>query len=121
MLNSFKSKAPEPDKNPAANADELIDRTVRLSQAVVEKVASGPEPTATKKSGRDSCVGADMSGGDRTFAGGSGPLEGVRSDGNFVDVFGMNVAPRLFARFTMSSVPPGPSPVTPFQSAISVR
>jgi cytoskeletal protein CcmA (bactofilin family) len=34
---------------------------VRLSQAVVEKVASGPEPTATKKSGRDSCIGADMS------------------------------------------------------------
>jgi cytoskeletal protein CcmA (bactofilin family) len=61
MLNSFKSKAPEPDKNTAANADELIDRTVRLSQAVVEKVASGPEPTATKKSGRDSCIGAGMS------------------------------------------------------------
>jgi len=61
MLNSFKSKAPEPDKNTAANADELIDRTVRLSQAVVEKVASGPEPTATKKTGRDSCIGADMS------------------------------------------------------------
>jgi cytoskeletal protein CcmA (bactofilin family) len=61
MLNSFKSKAPEPDKNTAANADELIDRTVRLSQAVVEKVASGLEPTATKKSGRDSCIGAGMS------------------------------------------------------------
>ena len=60
MLNSFK-KAPEPDKNTAANADELIDRTVRLSQAVVEKVASGLEPTATKKSGRDSCIGAGMS------------------------------------------------------------
>lgn len=31
------------------------------------------------------------------------------------------VAPRLCARRTMSSVPPGPSPVAPFQSAISVR
>jgi cytoskeletal protein CcmA (bactofilin family) len=61
MLSSFKSKAAEQDRNTAANADELIDRTVRLSQAVVEKVASGPEPTATKKTGRDSCIGADMS------------------------------------------------------------
>jgi len=61
MLSSFKSKAAEQDRNTAANADELIDRTVRLSQAVVEKVASGPEPTATKKSGRDSCIGAGMS------------------------------------------------------------
>jgi len=61
MLSSFKSKAAEQDRNTAANADELIDRTVRLSQAVVEKVASGPEPTATRKSGRDSCIGSDMS------------------------------------------------------------
>ena len=61
MLSSFKSKAAEHDRSTAANADELIDRTVRLSQALVENVASGPEPTATKKSGRDSCIGADMS------------------------------------------------------------
>jgi cytoskeletal protein CcmA (bactofilin family) len=56
MLSSFKSKS-----STAANSDELIDRTVRLSQAVVEQVASGAEPTATKKSGRDSCIGAGMS------------------------------------------------------------
>ena len=52
----FKSKA-----STAANADELIERTMRLSQEVVEQVASGPEPTATKKTGPDSCIGADMS------------------------------------------------------------
>ena len=61
MLSSFKSKAAEQDRSTAGNADELIERTVRLSQAVVEQVASGPEPTATKKSGRDSCIGAGMS------------------------------------------------------------
>src|SRR5919198_1405423 len=61
MLSSFKSKAAEQDRSTAANADELIERTVRLSQAVVEQVASGPEPTATKKSGRDSCIGTGMS------------------------------------------------------------
>jgi cytoskeletal protein CcmA (bactofilin family) len=61
MLSSFKSKAAEQDRSTGANADELIDRTVRLSQAVVEQVASGPEPTATKKSERDSCIGAGMS------------------------------------------------------------
>jgi cytoskeletal protein CcmA (bactofilin family) len=61
MLSSFKSKAAEQDRSTGANADELIDRTVRLSQAAVEQVASGPEPTATKKSERDSCIGAGMS------------------------------------------------------------
>src|SRR5499426_2628865 len=61
MLSSFKSKAAEQDRNTAANADELIGRTVQPSHTVVEQVASGPEPTATKKSGRDSCIGAGMS------------------------------------------------------------
>src|SRR5262249_10365615 len=61
MLGSFKSKAAEQDASTAANADELIERTVQRSQALVEQVASGPEPTATKKSGRDSCIGAGMS------------------------------------------------------------
>jgi cytoskeletal protein CcmA (bactofilin family) len=61
MLGSFKSKSAEQDRSTAANADELIERTVQLSQRVVEQVASGPEPTATKKSGRDSCIGAGMS------------------------------------------------------------
>ena len=61
MLGSFKGKSAEQDRSTAANADELIERTVQLSQRVVEQVASGPEPTATKKSGRDSCIGAGMS------------------------------------------------------------
>jgi cytoskeletal protein CcmA (bactofilin family) len=60
MLNSFKSKAPEPDKNTAATADELMGRTVQPSRTVVEQVASGPEPTTTK-SGPDSRIGSGMS------------------------------------------------------------
>jgi len=60
MLNSFKSKAPEPDKNTAPNADELMGRTVQPSRTVVEEVASGPEP-ATTKSGPDSRIGSGMS------------------------------------------------------------
>jgi hypothetical protein len=58
MLNSFRSKAAEPDKNTAANADELMGRTA--SRTVVEQVASGPEPTTTK-SGPDSRIGSGMS------------------------------------------------------------
>ena len=61
MLGSFKSKSAEQDRSTAANADELIGRTVQPSHTVVEQVASGPEPTATRKSGRDSCIGAGMS------------------------------------------------------------
>src|SRR5262245_63648933 len=60
MLNSFRSKAPEPDKNTAANADELMGRTVQPSRTVVEQVASGPEPTTTKL-GPDSRIGSGMS------------------------------------------------------------
>jgi cytoskeletal protein CcmA (bactofilin family) len=56
MLNSFKSKAPEPDKNTATNTDELIRRTMELST----QVASGSEPTTTK-SGPDSRIGSGMS------------------------------------------------------------
>ena len=58
MLNSFRSRAPEPDKNTAANADELMGSTA--SRTVVEQVASGPEPTTTK-SGPDSRIGSGMS------------------------------------------------------------
>ena len=61
MLGSFKSKSAEQDRSTRANADELIGRTVQPSHTVVEQVASGPEPTATRKSGRDSCIGSDMS------------------------------------------------------------
>src|SRR5262245_59036963 len=58
MLNSFRSKAPEPDKNTAANEDELMGRPA--SRTFVEQVASGPEPTTTK-SGPDSRIGSGMS------------------------------------------------------------
>ncbi len=62
MLSSFKSRAAEQDRNTAANADELIGRTVQPSHTVVEQVASGPEPTTTtRKSGPDSCIGSGMS------------------------------------------------------------
>jgi cytoskeletal protein CcmA (bactofilin family) len=60
MLSSFKSKAPEPDKNTAANADELMGRTVQPPRTLVEQVASGPELTTTK-SGPDSRIGSGMS------------------------------------------------------------
>jgi len=60
MMNSFRSKAPEPDKNTTANADELMGRTVQPSRTVVEQVASGPEPTTTK-SGPNSRIGSGMS------------------------------------------------------------
>jgi cytoskeletal protein CcmA (bactofilin family) len=61
MLGSFKGKSAEQDRSTAANADGLIGKTVQPSHKVVEQVASGPEPTATRKSGRDSCIGAGMS------------------------------------------------------------
>jgi cytoskeletal protein CcmA (bactofilin family) len=61
MLGSFKSKSAEQDRSTAANADGLIGKTVQPSHTVVEQVASGLEPTATRKSGRDSCIGAGMS------------------------------------------------------------
>jgi len=61
MLGSFKGKSAEQDRSTAANADGLIGRTVQPSHTVVEQVASGLEPTATRKSGRDSCIGAGMS------------------------------------------------------------
>jgi cytoskeletal protein CcmA (bactofilin family) len=61
MLSSFKSKAAEQDRNTAANADDLMGRAVQPSHTVVEQVASGPEPTATRKTGRDSCIGSGMS------------------------------------------------------------
>src|SRR6516162_7694678 len=61
MLSSFKSKAAEQDRNTTAHVDELIGRTVQQSLTLVEQVASGLEPTATRKRGPDSCIGSDMS------------------------------------------------------------
>jgi cytoskeletal protein CcmA (bactofilin family) len=56
MLNSFKSKAPEQDKNVAASAAEVIEQAQR---SVVEQVA--PKPERTTKTGPDSCIGSGMS------------------------------------------------------------
>jgi len=61
MLSSFKSKAAEQDRNTTAHVDELIGRTVQQSLTLVEQVASGLEPTATRKRGTASCIGSDMS------------------------------------------------------------
>src|SRR5262245_45271320 len=61
MLSSFKSKAAEQDRNTAANADELMGGAVQPSHTVVEQVAPRPEPTTTRKSGPDSCIGSGMS------------------------------------------------------------
>ena len=61
MLSSFKSKPAEQDRNTAANADELMGRAVQPSHTVVEQVAPRPEPTTTRKSGPDSCIGSGMS------------------------------------------------------------
>ena len=61
MLSSFKSKAAEQDRSTAANADELMGRTVQPSHTVVEQVAPRPEPTTTRKPGPDSCIGSGMS------------------------------------------------------------
>jgi cytoskeletal protein CcmA (bactofilin family) len=51
MLNSMKSSAPEKDKNAAANAAEVMGRTVQPHD----------QAWARPKAGTDSCIGADMS------------------------------------------------------------
>ena len=56
MLNSFKSKAPEKDKNAATNAAEVVERVVQQQHSVVEQHLARLEPT---KPG--SCIGSDMS------------------------------------------------------------
>jgi cytoskeletal protein CcmA (bactofilin family) len=60
MLSSFKSKAPEreKDKNAAANAVEVMGEMEHSQRSVFEQGAAGPEPT---KAGMGSCIGSDMS------------------------------------------------------------
>jgi cytoskeletal protein CcmA (bactofilin family) len=54
----FKSKAPEQDKNAAANAAEVIGRMVQQQHSVLEQVAASPlVPTG----GTGSCIGSGMS------------------------------------------------------------
>jgi cytoskeletal protein CcmA (bactofilin family) len=59
----FKSKAPEKDpekdKDVAANAAEVVRRTVQQQQSVVEQPPPRREPTA--KAAARSCIGSDMS------------------------------------------------------------
>jgi cytoskeletal protein CcmA (bactofilin family) len=59
MLNSFKSKAPEKDKNVTANAAEAIGNMAQPQHSVVEQAAARLEPTT--KAGTGSCIGSDMS------------------------------------------------------------
>ena len=60
----FKSKAPENDKNAAANAAEVMEREssremVQPQRSVVEQATSRPQPTT--KAGTGSCIGSGMS------------------------------------------------------------
>ena len=55
MLNSMKSSAPEKDKHAAANAAEIMGRTVQPH----DHAWAGSEPTT--KAGTASCIGSDMS------------------------------------------------------------
>src|SRR6266542_5002520 len=54
----FKSKAPEKDKNAAANAAEVTKRMVEQQHSVVEQVAASPP---VPKAGAGSCIGSGMS------------------------------------------------------------
>src|SRR6266446_1078683 len=59
MLNSFKSKAPEKDKNAPANVAEVMGRTVQPQDPVVEPATARPDPTT--KAGTASSIGSGMS------------------------------------------------------------
>ena len=59
MLSSFKSHAPEKEKNTATNAGEVTERTVQPQHSVVEQVVVRPGPTT--KAGTTSCIGSGMS------------------------------------------------------------
>jgi cytoskeletal protein CcmA (bactofilin family) len=54
----FKSKAPENDRNAAANAPEVMGRMVQQQHSVVEQVAASPP---VPKAGTASCIGSGMS------------------------------------------------------------
>src|SRR5260370_13723083 len=55
MLNSMKSSAPEKDKNAAANAAEIMERTVQPH----DQAWARSDPTT--KVGTASCIGSDLS------------------------------------------------------------
>ena len=58
-MGMFKSKAPERDKDVAANAAEVVGRTVQQQQSVVEQPLPRREPTTN--SATRSCIGSGMS------------------------------------------------------------
>src|SRR6516225_3545128 len=55
----FKSKAPEKDKDVAANAAEIVGRTMHQQQSVVERPPLRREPTTNAAT--RSCIGSGMS------------------------------------------------------------
>jgi cytoskeletal protein CcmA (bactofilin family) len=55
----FKSKAPEKDKDVAADAAEIVGRTVQQQQSVVEQPPPRREPTTNAAT--RSCIGSSMS------------------------------------------------------------
>ena len=55
MLNSMKSRAPEKDKNAAANAAEIMERMVQPH----DQAWARSDPTT--KTGTASCIGSDTS------------------------------------------------------------
>jgi cytoskeletal protein CcmA (bactofilin family) len=58
MLSSFKSKAPEKDKDAAANVAEVMGRTVQQQHSVVEEPPARPGPTTNAAT--RSCIGSGM-------------------------------------------------------------
>jgi cytoskeletal protein CcmA (bactofilin family) len=59
MLSSFKSNAPEKEKNTATNAGEVTERAVQPQHSVVEQTVMRAGPTT--KAGTASCIGSGMS------------------------------------------------------------
>ena len=53
----FRSKAPEKDKNAAANAAEVMGGMVQQQHSVVEQVAASP---TGPKAGTASCIGSGV-------------------------------------------------------------
>src|SRR2546428_6931300 len=58
-VDMFKSKAPEKDKDAAANVAEVVGRTVQPQDPVVEPATARPDPTT--KAGTASSIGSGMS------------------------------------------------------------
>src|SRR6266487_1025396 len=87
MLSSFKSKAPEKDKNAPANVAEVMGRTVQPQDPVVEPATARPDPTT--KAGTASRIGSGMSiDGNSLFEGSSRRVENPTEPSSSVDAKG---------------------------------